>query len=193
MSSESIPKASWQLSLRSLARALSSFCLQWGCSWGVMSSPTASSSSGLSMVASLSDEQHCHLALVSGDGISDTVGGEAVDIGSLPAVASCKVVASIPKMTASSTLPVRSCKGYISTPQALGGQAHKTAPLASTNAQQSHPSSTITSCSNSSMLFLWDCSRVQAWIAWWASPSLITAAQQTSASFGTFQPLWWPQ
>ena len=39
-----------------------------------------------------------------GAGVSDTVGGEAVDISSLPAVASCRVVASICKMVASGTL-----------------------------------------------------------------------------------------
>ena len=78
-----------------------------------MSNPVASSSSGLSVVASWLDEQHCHLLLVGSAGILDTVSGDAVDDGSLLTVASCRVVAS---MAASGTLPVRSCKGYISTP-----------------------------------------------------------------------------
>ena len=94
---------------------------------GVTSGPTASSSYVLGMVASQLDEQHCCLVPV-------TVGGKAVDVSSLLTVAGCRVVAGIPKMVASSTLPVRSCNGYISTPQVLGGQAHKTAPQASMNA-----------------------------------------------------------
>ena len=177
------PKASQWLSLRSLTRGLPSFCLWWDHSSGVMSSPTASSSSGLGVVSSWSDEQDCHLVPVGGSGISDTVGGEAVDIGSLPTVASWRVVASIPKMVASGTLLVSSYKGYISTPWALGGQACKTAPQTSTNAWWAYPSSAIASCSNSNMLSLWDCSKVQAWMAWQASASLVVPAQQTSASF----------
>ena len=110
MSLESFLRASQWLSLRSLTRGLPSFCLCWGQSSGVMSNPTAASSSGLGMVASQSDEQcHC-LVPVGGAGITDTVGGEAVDVSSLPAVASCRVVACIPNMAASSMLPVRSCK-----------------------------------------------------------------------------------
>ena len=120
MSSGSFPKASWRLSLRSLTRGLPSFCLQWGHPSGVMSNPTVSSFSGLGMVASQSDKWCCCLVLVGGADISGTVGGEAVDVSSLPTVASL-VVASIPKMVASSMLPVRSCMGYISTPWASGG------------------------------------------------------------------------
>ena len=71
----------------------------------------------LSVVASQMDEWCCCLILVGGAGASDTVGEEAVDVSSLPAVSSCRMVASIPKMVASGTLPVRSCKGYISTPR----------------------------------------------------------------------------
>ena len=119
---ESFLKASQWLPLWSLTRVIPSLFLWQGHSSGVMSSPKVSSSSDLGVVASQSDEQHCHLFLVGGAGISDTVGGEAVDISSLPTVDSCKVEADIPKMVASGTLPVRSCKGYISTPQALGGQ-----------------------------------------------------------------------
>ena len=85
-------------------------------------------------------------------------------------------------MAASSTLPVMNCRGYISTPWALGGQAHRTAPQASRNAWQFCPSSVITSCSNSSMLSLWDFSKVQAWIAWWTSTSIIPAAWQVCTS-----------
>ena len=100
--------------------------------------PTAPSYSGLGMVASQLDEQHHHLALVGGAGISDTVGGEAVEVCSLSTVANSRVVAGIPKMETSGTLLVRSCNGYMSTPQALGKQAHKAALKASTNAWQSH-------------------------------------------------------
>ena len=107
------------------------------------SSSIASSFSGLSMVASWSDEWHHCLLPVGGAGISDTVGREAVDVCSLPNVASCRVVAGNPKMAASGTLLVRSCKGYISTPQALGRKTYKTAPQASKNTWQSHPSSAI--------------------------------------------------
>ena len=121
MSSESFLRASQWLSLRRLTRGFPSFCLWQGHSSGVMSNPAGTS--GLSMVASWLDEQHHHLIPVGGAGISDTEGGEAVDVSSLPAVASCRVVAGIPKIAASGMLPVRSCKGYISTPQASGGQA----------------------------------------------------------------------
>ena len=72
----------------------------------------ASSSSGLSINASWSDEWFHHLALVGDAGVLNIVGGEAVDGGSLPAGASCGVVAS---MVVSGTMPVRSCKEYIST------------------------------------------------------------------------------
>ena len=181
-SSESFPKASQWLSLRTLARDLPSFCLQQGHPSGVMSNPTASSSCGLSVAAPWSDKGCCHLVSVGGAGITDTVGGEAVDISSLPAVASCRVVAGIPKMAAIGMLPVRSCKGYISTPWASGGQAHRTAPQASRNAWWSHPSSAMASHSNSSVLSLWDFSKAQGWITWWASASLIMAAHWTSAS-----------
>ena len=92
---------------------------------GVTSSPIASSSSGLDMVASWSDEWHHHLILVGGAGISDTVGGEALDVGSLPAVGGCRVLAG---MVASGMLLIMSCKGYISTTWASGRQAQKTAP-----------------------------------------------------------------
>ena len=70
-----------------------------------------------------------------GTDISNTLGMEAVDIGSLPATACSWVVAGIPKMVASGTLPVRSCKGYISVPWVLGGQACKATVKASTKAQ----------------------------------------------------------
>ena len=53
---------------------------------------------------------------VGSAGMSDTPGTEAVDVGFLPTTADGGMVAGIPKMEASSTLPVRSCKGYISTP-----------------------------------------------------------------------------
>ena len=146
MSLESLPKTFQWLSLKGLTWGLPSFCLQWGCSLRVMSSPTASFSSGLSVVASWSDEWHHYLVLVWGAGISYSVGREAVDVSSMPAVASCRVVTSISKMVASSTLPEMSCKGHISTPWGLGGQAHKTVPQASMNGQVFHPSSAITSC-----------------------------------------------
>ena len=80
MRSESFPKASQWLSLRNLARGLPSFHLWWDHSLGVMSNPAAPSSSGLSMVASWSDEWHCHLVLGGGAGVSDTVGREAVEV-----------------------------------------------------------------------------------------------------------------
>ena len=60
---------------------------------------------------------------------------EAVDVSSLPATACGWVVAGIPKMVASGTLLVRSCKGYISVPWVSGRQAHKAIAEASTKAQ----------------------------------------------------------
>ena len=95
-SSESFPRASQWFSLRNLTRGFPSFHLWQSCSSGVMSNPIVSSSSGLGMAASWSGEWCCHLILVGG-GISDTVGGEAVDVSSLPAVASCRVVAGHPQ------------------------------------------------------------------------------------------------
>ena len=128
-----------------------SFHLWWGCSSGVTASPVASSYSGLSIIASWSDDQHHHLVLVGGAGVLDTVSGEVIDGSSLPTVASCRVVVS---MAASGTLPVRSCKGYISTPRALRGQAWKAVPQASTNAWWSCPSSASASCSQLKHTFL---------------------------------------
>ena len=139
-----------------------------GCSSGVMSKPAIFPSCGLGIIASWSDKQCQHLVLVEGDSILDPVCGEAVDGSSLPTTG-CGVVAS---MVASGTLPVRSCKGYISTPWALRGQTCKAVPQASTNAWQMHPSSAITSHSNLSILSSWDCSKVWAWVAQWASTSL---------------------
>ena len=106
-------EASQQLSLRGLARGLLSFCLWWGCSSGETSRPAASSSFALEAASSWSDDWHHHLVPVGGASILETVGGEAVNDSSLPAVAGCGVVAS---MVASGTLPVRSSRGYISTP-----------------------------------------------------------------------------
>ena len=80
------------------------------------------------MVASRLDEQHCCWVLVGGSGISDTVGGESVEVCSLPTVANCRVVAGIPKMETRGMLPVRSCKGYISTPWTLGRHVYKAVP-----------------------------------------------------------------
>ena len=179
MRSESFLKASWWLSLRSFARGLLSFYLWWGCSSGETFRLATSSSSGLEAVASWLDNWSCCLVPVGGAGILDIVAGEAVNGGSLPVVASCGVIAI---MASSGTLPVRSTRGYISTPWASRGQACKAVPQASTNAWQSHPSCASASHSSLSTLSSWDCSKSWAWVAWQISASLIAILWQVSVS-----------
>ena len=104
---------------------------------------------------------------------------EAAGIGSLPTTTCSWVVANIPRMAASGTLPVRSCRGYISAPWVSGGQATK----ASTKAWQSCPSSAFTLHSSISIFSLWVCCRTQALVAWQTSASLMAAVWHTSASF----------
>ena len=116
---------------------------QQGGSLGVMPSCAVPSSSGVGIDAPWLDKKHCHFVPVGVAAFSDAPGIEAVDVSSLPATADGWMVVSIPKMEASGTLPVRSWKGYISNPWALGGQAHKAAPEASTKAHQSCPSSAV--------------------------------------------------
>ena len=84
MRSESFLNASQCFSLRSLARGLPYFCLWWVCSSRVMSKLAASSSSGLGIIASWSDNQHCLLVLVGSASILATVGREAAGGSSLP-------------------------------------------------------------------------------------------------------------
>ena len=123
MSSDYLEKASQWFSLRGLAMDLPSFCLWWGGSLWVSSSSAASSCLGID-TPWLNEWCH-HFASIRIADISNTLGMEAVNIGSLPSTACGWVAASIPKMVASGTLPVRGCKGYISVPPVLGTQAHK--------------------------------------------------------------------
>ena len=120
-----------------------------------------------------------HLVLVGFASVLETVGGEAVNGSSPPTVAGCGVVAS---MAASDILPVRSSRGYISTPWALRGQGCKAVLQALTNAWWPCPSSASASHSSLSTLSLWDCSRLYTWVMWWISASLITTSWWVSAS-----------
>ena len=112
MSSDYLEKASQWFSLRGLTTDFPSFPFWWGGSSGVLSSSSVSSYLGID--TSWSHEQHCSFTPIRGAGISDTLGMEANGVSSLPAAACSWVVASIPKMAARGTLPVRSCKRYIS-------------------------------------------------------------------------------
>ena len=176
MTSNSLEKASQWDSFSGVAASLPSFCLLWGYSLGVSSNSTVCSSPCLR-----SDEQHQHFAPSHGAGVCDTLGMEAVGISSWPITACSWEVAIIPRMVASSTLLVRSCREYTNALQVLGEQAHKAVPKASTKAWQSHPSSAFTSHSRVSTFSLWVCCRMQAAVAQCTSSSLMLAAWHTSA------------
>ena len=163
-------------------RGLTSFHFWQDQSLGVTSSSAVSSSSCLGIYTPWSDEWHCHFMPVRDAGISDTLGMEAADVSSLPATACGWVVANIPKVAASGTLSVRSCKGYISAPWVLGRQAHRDTPEASTKVQWSCPSSAFVSCSSARTLSLWVCCKTQAVVVWHISASLNLAVWCTLAS-----------
>ena len=172
-SSESFEKAFWQLSLRGCHRSpIPPFWVGW---------PFGSD---IQFCCGYFLIRHavqflCQLGVLASP---NTLGIEAADAHSLPTTPNCKLIANIPKMAASSTLPIRSCKGYINTPWALGRQAHRVTPEASAKAHQSHPSSAVTSCSSATMLSLCICCRTQALFVCHTSTSWIAAEWHTSAS-----------
>ena len=96
MTADALEKALCQGSLRAFATGLPSCCFLWGCSSGVWSGSSVSSSSCFRL-----DEQCQHLAPPCGASISNTIGMEAATTGPLPDTASHWAVANIPRMVAS--------------------------------------------------------------------------------------------
>ena len=136
--------------------------------------------------------------------MSNTLEMEAVDISFLPATACSWVVAGIPKMVASGTLPVRSCKGYISAPWVLGGQACKATAEASRRLSDPVPlllslhallpayfpwwgccmtQELVVQCTSASLILVVQCNFASLIaVVWHTSASLISAAWHTLAS-----------
>ena len=124
------------------------------CSLGMSSMSAVSSLFCLGVGTPWCEEWHQCFAPTCGTGISNILGMEAASARTLSTTAHSWVVADIPRMAASGTSPVMSCRWYRSAPQVLGGQAHMAALKASTKAWQSLPSSTFASCSSTSTLSL---------------------------------------